>query len=175
MTCMDQTPTYQEVQSSRCSPFKLMQHSLQQLSLIQSILNCLQYGRCFITTLVVLSTIPTSPSNNPFFYFNQFSPPYITSLLVHKTTPTNPTNNPFLYTSAILASLFLLTTIPITPTKNIFFTIQPIEAMPRAQWVSKCTFFGLTLLCFPRTWTGITALLINDFLSLRLRTLAYCS
>ena len=122
-----------KAQSSRCSPFKLIQHSLQQLSLIQSILSCLQYGSCFITTLVVLSTIPTSPSNNPFFYFNQFSPPYITSLLVHKTTPTNPTNNSFLYTSAILASLFLLTTIPITPTKNIFFTIQPIEAMPRAQ------------------------------------------
>ena len=121
-----------KAQSSRCSPFKLIQHSLQQLSLIQSILSCLQYGSCFITTLVVLSTIPTSPSNNPFFYFNQFSPPYIT-LLVHKTTPTNPTNNSFLYTSAILASLFLLTTIPITPTKNIFFTIQPTEAMPRAQ------------------------------------------
>ena len=81
-----------KAQSSRCSPFKLIQHSLQQLSLIQSILSCLQYGSCFITTLVVLSTIPTSPSNNPFFYFNHFhlhiSPPYLFTKPRLQTPPT---------------------------------------------------------------------------------------
>lgn len=109
-------------------------------------------------------------TNNPFFYFSQFSPSFLISLLVHKTIPSNPSNTPFLYTSAI-SRLSIFTychyhnpyqkSFPPPWPSSQFRFCQGSKEQESLVWRDNVLIHP----CFPGAWTGIKVLTINDSLS----------
>ena len=143
--------------------FKVKQHSQQKLNIQYKacwILHKMVIAHSFFTFLLVHTTTPTIPTNNP-FYFEQ---PIFTSLLhlPNKAVSTIRSNTPFLYTH-----LFY------------YFFIQPSLQFPFSQ--SKLR-LGPTerknlvrtdaVLTSPEAWRGITTFTITD--SYRLDSENWC-
>ena len=150
---------------------------------MQSKLNSLKGGRCSF-----IFHHPTCSYNHPYNH-NQQSPSLLqlilTSIFHLATCSQNHSYNPHLhylplYLNQSLPRYFYIQQSLQSPLKTISptLTIQPIQAVLRAQWASLMWTDTFALfhcfrkaLSFPKAWTGITALTITDSLSLRLRKL----